>query len=196
MHTEYFTPWDNYPKFLPYREFLNPLSFVADLFGTSSLKEHKSYLTEWRYYVISEDCYHDEKFGPGQLLHTYKLTVTLVEALYVIFLNYEAVYPKPEIPSESQLLEEKESWLYYPKNLSLKAFQNPYRAIGKTFKGVSLPEYREHLFQWLTEGLSIKRTAERMDAADVLMVYDSLLNLYSVAWVLLQRSTMATVNKE
>ena len=188
MNNYHFAPWDSFPKFLTYRETINPISVIADFFSASSYKEHKRHLKEWRHFVLSEECYHDKKFGPGHLLFTYKLHVTLLEALYLIRLNYEAAYPKPAIPDELELLEETKNWIYYPKNLSEKELQNPYKVIAKVFKPVSLPEYREHLYQWLCEALTIKRMPERIDAADILLVYDSLLKLYSAAWIILQRS--------
>jgi len=196
MYTGYHTPWDHYPKYLHYKEFINPISFLSEFFSAHSLKGHKRDLTEWRHYAVSNECFQEERFGPGQLLYTHELNVKLLEAMYIIFINYECTYPKPLVPTESQLQEEKETWRPFPKNLSAKELLNPYKVIKRIFKDLSLPQYREHLYEWLSEGLTIKYNAEGLEAADVIMVYENLLKLYAAAWVILQRNDMPAHRKQ
>jgi hypothetical protein len=116
------------------------------------------------------------------------MNIKLLEAMYVILINYECSYPKAAIPSDMQIKEEKQTWKSFPKNLSHKELLSPYKVIKRIFKDLTPPQYREHLNEWLNEALIIKRNAEGIEAADIVMVYDNLLRLYSAAWVILQRS--------
>jgi HEPN domain-containing protein len=188
MYTGYHTPWDHYPKYLPYKEFINPINFLSEFFNAHSLKGHRRDLTEWRHYAVSDECFHEKKFGPGQLLYTHELNVKLLEAMYVMLINYECSYPKPPSPTELQLAQEKKTLRPFPKDLSPKELLNPLKVAKKIFKDLSLPQYREHLYEWLNEALIIKHIAESMDAADVILVYENMLKLYSAAWLILHRS--------
>jgi len=188
MYTGKYAPWDEYPKILRHYEVQEPLNVLKDFFSADWPKDHKKRLKRWRQYVISETYFNDKRFGPGTLLYQHELNIRLLEATYLLLLNDYPVLKKYLVTAE-QITQERATWYHYPKNLSDKELLNPFNVIKKIFKDLSLPQYREHLNEWLYDALSRKTTAEGIDAADILLVYDNMLKLYSAAWLILQRST-------
>jgi hypothetical protein len=184
MYFDNYAPWEHHPKTLSHKEQLSPLTVVMDFFSVDSLKGHKRDLKEWRSFVTTGKHFDDERHGPGSLLFTYDLNMKLLEAVYLLWLNYRNNHWNYKKVSDTQLQEEKESWVYFPKNLKLKEQANPYRAVERIFKKVSPQQYRDYLHEWLHFALYNNPADETLTASEVIMVYENLLKLYSAAWLI------------
>jgi HEPN domain-containing protein len=196
MYFDNYAPWEHHPKTLSHKEILNPLTVVMDFFSTDSLKGHKRDLKEWRTFVTTGKHFDDERHSPGSLLFTYDLNLKLLEAVYLVWLNYRNNHWNYKKVSGTQLQEEQELWVYFPKNLKLKEQANPYKAVKQVFKKVSPQQYREYLHEWLHFALYNNPADETLMASEVIMVYENLLKLYSAVWLIHQRETEQTKFKK
>ena len=189
MYWDIYAPWEHYPKTLHHEEMMNPMLVIADFFSSDSVKGHKRHLKTWRYYVINNESYPGGRHGPGNLLFDYDLNLKLLEAVYLLYCHYRNYAYRQPIITEEQLSHEKETWSYFPNKLSAKEIQNPYQGIRKVFKKISPQQYRDYLHEWLHSALYIKADVEGLTAGNVLLVYDNLVKLYSLAWLIYQRET-------
>ena len=89
--------------------------------------------------------------------------------------------------SIEQLGREQFEWSFYPSNLSQEEQLNPYLIIDRFFEDYNLPEYREHLRDWLHHGLSTKASREFIEPQNLVRVNDNLQALYTAAWFIFQR---------
>jgi HEPN domain-containing protein len=182
-----YAPWEHYPKTLTHAEMMDPLSVVEDFFSSDSVKGHGKRLKEWRHYTINYLYYNDERWGPGPLLFTYDINLKLLEAVYLLYCDYQNYAYRRKRPSDEQLHNERERWAYFPGKLSHKELIEPYKAVKKIFKKFSPQQYRDCLHEWLHSALYRKPDFEGLNANDVVSVYESLMKLYSAAWVINQR---------
>jgi HEPN domain-containing protein len=187
MYNGTYAPWEHYPKTLRHYEVENPMSVVVDFFSADSVKGHGRRLKEWRYYVVNDEHYDEKRHGPGTLLFIYDLNLRILEAMYLLLLNYKNFSYQRKQLTEEQLEEEREQWEYYPKNLSLKEQIEPYKAIKKVFKKIKPQEYRDYLHEWSHAALYNKADVEGLYAGEVIAVYENLIKLYSAAWLICQR---------
>jgi HEPN domain-containing protein len=187
MYNGTYAPWEHYPKTLRHYEVENPMSVVVDFFSADSVKGHGRRLKEWRYYVVNDEHYDEKRHGPGTLLFIYDLNLKILEAMYLLLLNYKNFSYQRKQLTEEQLEEEKEQWEYYPKNLSLKEQLEPYKAVKKVFKKVKPQEYRDQLHEWSHVALYNNADDEALYAGEVITVYENLIKLYSAAWLICQR---------
>jgi HEPN domain-containing protein len=188
MQTGHYAPWEHYPKTLRQYEIENPLSVVADFFSTDSVKGHSKTLKEWRHYVVNDKHYDDGRHGPGSLLFNYDLNLKILEAMYLLLLDYKNFSYRQEKLTEAKLVEEKEQWAYFPKNLSLKEQLDPFKAVKKVFKKTKPQHYRDYLHEWAHAALYNKADNESLYAGEIITVYENLLKLYSAAWLIYQRN--------
>ncbi|MCZ4223529.1 hypothetical protein [Pedobacter rhodius] len=187
MRNKTYAPWEHYPKTLRHQEVQNPISVVIDFFNADSVKGHGKRLKNWRYYVVNDEHYNEKRYGPGSLLYIYELNLKILEAMFLLLLNYKNFYYQRKRLTEQQLEEEKEQWEYYPKNLSLKEQLEPYKAVKKIFKKIKPQEYRDQLREWVHVALYIKTDVEALHAGEVIEVYENLIKLYSAAWLIYKR---------
>jgi HEPN domain-containing protein len=187
MYNGTYAPWEHYPKTLRHYEVENPMSVVVDFFSADSVKGHGRRLKEWRYYVVNDEHYNEKRHGPGTLLFIYDLNLRILEAMYLLLLNYKNFSYQREQLTEEQLEEEKEQWEYYPKNLSLKEQLEPYKAVKNVFKKINPQEYRDQLHEWSHAALYNNADVEALYAGEVITVYENLIKLYSAAWLICQR---------
>jgi hypothetical protein len=187
MYYGVYAPWEHYPKNLRHYEIQNPFSVVEEFFSCAWPKSHRRDLKEWRDSVINEKFFLDKKHGPGSVLFIHEMNLKLLEALHLLWLDYEEnKYSLPEL-TEAQLEEEKEKWIYFPNNLSVKELLNPYKVAKKIFKRISPQQFRDYLDEWLDWSLSNSAIDETVVPGEVIMVYENMLKLYSVAWLIHQR---------
>ena len=94
MYLTQYAPWEHYPKTLILKEFMDPLSVVDDFFSCDSLEGHAERLKEWRYYAVNDKVYKDKdvRRSPGGLLFEYDMNLKLLEAVYLLYLNYNKLY--------------------------------------------------------------------------------------------------------
>jgi HEPN domain-containing protein len=195
MNVRTYAPWEHYPKTLTQHEIQNPLTVVKDFFSSDSLKGHAKRLNQWRNFVVSEQFYSDERFGPATLLYLYDLNLKLMEAMYLLFIEDQNTYGTDKV-TEEQLEQEKAEWRHFPKNLSVKELKNPYKAIKKVFKAISPQQYREYLHEWIYYALYNRTDNESMYAGEIITVYENLLKVHAAAWVVFQRNTDNTQLKK
>lgn len=197
MYIDKAAPWEHYPKNLRFNEVQNPLLVIVDFFSAARLKEQRKDLKRWRYYVISDAHYTNERHGPGTLLFIYDLNVKLVEALHLLLWEYKDNWSKRNKKIDSsQLEDERRKWAYFPKNLSEEELLDPYKAINKCFKKLKPQHYRDHLKEWLHVALYNHAANESLSAGEVIEVYDSMLKLYAAAWMIHQRETNQTITRK
>ncbi len=189
MNNAPYAPWEHYPKTLRHYEIENPMAVVVDFFSADSVNGHGKRLKEWRYYVVNDQHYDEKRHGPGTLLFIYDLNLRILEAMYLLLVNYNRFSYRQEKVSEDQLEEEKELWEYYPQNLSLKEQLEPYKAVKKVFKTISPQEYRDQLHEWSHVALYNNADVESLYAGEVINVYENLIKLYSAAWLIYQRES-------
>ncbi len=89
MYNGTYAPWEHYPKTLRHYEVENPMSVVVDFFSADSVKGHSRRLKEWRYYVVNDEHYDEKRHGPGTLLFIYDLNLRILEAMYLLLINYK-----------------------------------------------------------------------------------------------------------
>lgn len=189
MYCGNYAPWEHYPKTLRHSEIQNPLSVIADFFSAGSVKNHRRDLKEWRDCVIDDKYFNDKRHGPGTLLFICELNLKLLEAAYLQFLNYKENSWSHATLEESQLAEEKETWDYFPNDLTTEELLNPYIAIKKIFKKIKPQMYRDYLQEWLHSALYTNPVDENMMPGEVIAVYENLLKLYAASWLIYQRET-------
>jgi HEPN domain-containing protein len=195
MYDRTYAPWEHYPKTLTQHEIQNPLTVISDFFSSDSLKGHAKRLNQWRNFVVSEQFYSDERFGPATLLYLYDLNLKLMEAMYLLFIEDQNTYGNNTI-TEEQLEQEKAEWRHFPKNLSVKELTDPYKAIKKVFKGISPQQYRDYLHEWIHYAFYNRADNESMYAGELITVYENLLKLHAAAWMVFQRNTCQTQLKK
>ncbi|MGY4540011.1 HEPN domain-containing protein [Mucilaginibacter sp. UYNi724] len=189
MNNAPYAPWEHYPKTLRHYEIENPMSVVVDFFSADSVKGHGKRLKEWRYYVVNDEHYDEDRHGPGTLLFVYDLNLKILEAMYLLLIDYKRYSFRQDKVTQEQILEEKELWEYYPANLSLKEQLEPYKVIKKVFKKISPQEYRDQLHEWSHVALYNNADVESLYAGEVINVYENLIKLYSAAWLIFQRES-------
>ncbi|MGY4536477.1 HEPN domain-containing protein [Mucilaginibacter sp. UYNi724] len=189
MNNAPYAPWEHYPKTLRHYEIENPMSVVVDFFSADSVKGHGKRLKEWRYYVVNDEHYDEDRHGPGTLLFVYDLNLKILEAMYLLLIGYKRYSFRQDKVTEEQLEEERERWEYYPKNLSMKEQLEPYRAVKKVFKKIKPQEYRDQLHEWSHVALYNNADVESLYAGEVINVYENLIKLYSAAWLIFQRES-------
>ena len=188
MYSVKYAPWEHYPKKLRHHEVVNPISVLDDFFSVDLLNGHFSKLKNWRYYVLHDKFYNDERHGPGSLLFTYDQNVRLLEATYLLYYHDSTSTVKNAIVGVDELKTERKLWDDFPENLSYKEMHNPYAALKKIFRKMPLQKYRDYLHEWLYAALYIKGGNDELEADEIKLVYRNMLKLYSAAWLIHKRA--------
>jgi len=188
-----YAPWENYPKKLRHFEVVNPLAVITDFFSANLLGDHHKKLKKWRIYAVKDKVYKDKRHGPGSLLFFYDMNVLLLEAAYLLYYNDGIAKNEKVIVSAIELEVERKLWEDFPENLSHKEMNDPYQAVKKVFRKISLQQYREYLHEWLYAALYSKGGNDELEADDIKVVYKNLLKLYSAAWLIFQRENKGSV---
>lgn len=187
MEASVYAPWKQIPFHLSLEEVQRPLSVLEEFFYIKSPGGHFKFLKDWRHYVLFDQFFNDKSDGPGYLWFEYKWHIKLLEALSLLADGYKKErYKFPPVPGE-QLTAEERKWEWFPKELAREELADPYLAIHKVFKKISLPQFREYLADWLEAALSKQDIDESVTPGEVVKVYESLQKLYSAAWLIRQR---------
>jgi len=187
MYEGTYAPWENIPKYLKHHEIINPLEVLSYFFEINSATGHAGRFKEWRNYAVKSDHYINEWSGPGALLFTWEEHIRFIEAMYLVLHQYRNSWGFSPASEEQQAIE-KETWDYFPANLTKEDLANPYLVIERFFKNASLAIYRDHLFEWLSMALTkIRHRDPDLDAEDVINVYENMLELYDAGWIIRQR---------
>jgi len=186
-----------YLRYITPQEYNSPLLVIRDFFSTDCLPGHLQNLQRWRKYVIEEAFYKDKDNGPVSLLFTHKLTMRLVEAMYVLNLSKvsERSLIKIHLNFNAQLKLERSQWIDYPTHLTEEELINPYVAVMRFFKAYSVYKYSNFLSEWLETALSASPADETLPACDIIYVYENLQKLYEAAWIIRQREIDSPILK-
>jgi len=182
-----YAPWENYPKKLRHFEVVNPLVVITDFFSANLLGGHYKKLKNWRRYILKDKVYKDKRHGPGSLLFFYDMNVRLLEAAYLLYYNDRIAKNGKVIVSVAELEVERKLWEDFPENLSHKEMYDPYQAVKKVFRKISLQQYRDYLHEWLYAALYMKGSNDELEAEEIKFVYKNMRKLYSAAWLIYQR---------
>jgi hypothetical protein len=194
MYCGKYAPWEHYPKNLRFSEIQHPLTVIKEFYYRDWPDGHFEDLKKWRYFVINDKNFHDERFGPGELLGTYEANLKLLEALHLLYMENRDAGCSIKI-DEKRLNEERQQWYWYPENLSPKELADPYFAIKRVFKKIKPQQFRDYLNDWLNFALSTSAVDETMSTSEILLVYKSVKKLYSAAWLIRQREADKPVLK-
>lgn len=188
MYSGTYAPWEHYPKTLRHDQVVRPLTVLAEFFNSGWPAAHAKELKEWRDYVLADKFYNHKHHGPGNLLFTCRINGNLLEAMYLLLFDFGQKWPLPAKAMEQQLATERETWQWFPDGLKRKHQLDPHRLVKKVFKDMNLSQYRDHLKDWAEAALSSMAIDETITPAEVVMVYENLLNLYAAAWLIHQRT--------
>ncbi|WP_419802157.1 HEPN domain-containing protein [Mucilaginibacter sp.] len=198
MNLRHYSTWDFYPQYLNRDEVNNPLTVIVEFFSADWLPGHLEALKTWRTFVTEDRHYTDRQNNPANLLYTYMLHVQLVEACFLLMQSSGG--RKKDNPREAeqdkQLLQEKSTWLHFPKGLSHEELLDPYLVLESFFKDYNLPQYRDFLYQWLEKGLSRFAADEAMPAREIIRVYENLEKLYQATWLIRRREMEPVLKKK
>ncbi len=176
---------DNQPTQLTLHEVENPLLVLSDFFNDDWLPEQMAQLERWRNFILIEEFYVDQKGNPGGLLSFYELSVRLVEAMWVLHVREGGI----EVVGTSIVENEKATWRDYPVNLTDSELSDLKLATNSIYAAYNLSQYRELLHEWLEHGLHKQSAEGWINAGDIIRIYENLQKLYSVAWLIHQRSS-------
>jgi HEPN domain-containing protein len=191
MYSGLIAPWENHPKYLRFSEIIDPLELLNQFFAISSLEEHTKKLRLWRDHVVNKEHYKDSN-GPGHLLFIHDFNVKLIEALHLMLLKSRDTWnrARSEVVSMEQIEKEKQDWIYFPDNLTDRELIDPYKMLKKCFKKISPQKYRDYLHEWLFYALSnFPVDGDLITTGEIVEVYENLITLYSVAWLIRQRES-------
>ncbi len=190
-----YAPWEQMPFHLRLEEVQRPLSVLEEFFFIRCPASHLKTLKEWRHFVLCDQFYNDKSDGPGHLLFVHEWNIKLLEALYLVLLDYkENQYQFMPVPGD-QLSAEERRWSWFPKELVLDEQADPYLAINRVFKKINLPKFRDYLKEWLSAALYKQEIDESMRPAEVVKVFDSMEKLYGAAWLIRQPKGNDTENE-
>jgi HEPN domain-containing protein len=196
MYCGEYAPWDHYPKNLRVSEILNPMSVVNNFFSADRVKGHSVSLKEWRDFVISENHYSHPSDGPGVLVFTCGQNLELLEAMYLLLIQYEADWGTAQGVSAEQLNNEKEQWEFFPNNLSIEELKEPYKVVKVVFNNITPQQYRDYLNDWLYFALINFPNDESIEAGEIISVYENIIKLYSAAWIIYKRNNAETILRD
>jgi hypothetical protein len=176
--------------YLNHDEITNPIHVAHDFFSSLRLTSHLKMLRQWR----NDAAFASEtpkKGDPSSLLYRYELTIKLLEAAWLL---------KDKKPGGIKINSEKETNLAkwrikterkhhddYPEHLSLQEIIKPSTVIKQIFKKYSLNAYRKILNTWLHDALSNSFMEESLTKAEVIIVYEQLVKLFEVMWLISER---------
>jgi len=187
MYHEKYAPWDHFPKTLRYYEIMNPFIVLKDFFNAASVDAHSEDLKQWRDCVITSKYYKSRNGAPGELIFIHSLNVKLIEALYLLLLEYEYRRFLKQKASMEQIEKEKQEWSFFPPNLCQEDLTDPYQSLRKLFKKTKPQAYRDLLEDWLMYGLYNKPIDEGVAPKYIVRLYENLLKMYELGWLIYQR---------
>ena len=188
MYYREYAPWEQYPKTLKHEEITNPLGVFKDFFSSGKITEQLKDLKRWRKCVVSKKRYHNKKHSAADLVFFHELNLKLLEAAYLLLIEYQQNSFRVQPISSEQLTEEKETMVYFPKSLSDVEQQTPHLTLKKIFKKISPQMYRDYLAEWLFSAFRRKAIDESMTPGEVIILYENLQRLYDAAWLIDQRN--------
>ncbi|RVU00279.1 hypothetical protein EOD41_12405 [Mucilaginibacter limnophilus] len=180
-------PWESSIKQLKYREVVNPLLVINEIFVVDWVYGHKKKLKKWRYFVTHDKSYCDKNHGAGSLLFTYDLNIRLLESCYLL---YHADTTGNIVITATEVEKEKLELDWYPKNLTKKELLNPLKTMRDVFKKTGIDQYRDQLHEWLYAALYVKGGNDELHYKEIRKVHRMMLKVYSAVWLIYHRTVV------
>ncbi|MVN92673.1 hypothetical protein [Mucilaginibacter aquatilis] len=178
----------NIPLHLAQREINDLIGTIADFFMSDRLPGHLKKLKVWRNNVVNDRFFTWRNRSPADLLMIHRDVVRLVEVAFLLNMariNFQQVKLDAE-NFDTLIAAERNDWECHAEYLSEKQLANPMRTIRKFCKAYTMHEYREHLAEWLTYGLS-KHACIDYEPYDIIRVYENLQKLFEACWLIRNR---------
>ena len=154
------------PYHLYEREIEDPHLVIDEYFNIDCLKSHRKYITNLLMAAGSPFIYKD---GPTtDMLLSYDDLVRLIEAASIILAQYKEVVSRdssviiktdlygetlPDTVLYNGWDQDSSVWDFFPRYLSRKEFQNPYKVFKTFFKQETLGDWRDYLTDIKDHGL-------------------------------------------
>ncbi len=144
----------------------DPVQVIHRFFSENSLGHYRKYITSMLKAAYSEGYW--KKSDPGSLLHFQQMMEQLIEAVHEfikegksdIKLNRKTLLEEAIIQEEMNVsvfhahYSEEDIWALFPRNLSLKEFQNPYLVYRKFFRSQGLEAWLKDFGELVSYALS------------------------------------------
>jgi hypothetical protein len=187
-HDEHLT-WHYYPLHLTRKEIIDPMLVIAEFFGYTWLNVHLKIFKKWRKKVLCDSYFKGRNGSPTTLLHIYQLNIRLIEGAFILNSStpFHERFKVTLDDFEKQVTLEREQWRNYPLRLNSKQLSNPIKVIKKFCDTYNMPQYRDHLYEWLHYGLSASSCDEFIEAIDLIQIYENMQLLYEACWLMHMR---------
>ncbi|NCD67884.1 HEPN domain-containing protein [Mucilaginibacter agri] len=189
MYDGKYAPWDHYPKTLRFFEIQNPLIVITEFFSIGTMESHHRDLKEWRDCVIGDRYFNDKPHGPGTLIFIWEFNLKVLDAAYLMLLSFLDGNSNYRQLDDVQLSKEKDTWNYFPDDLSTDEQLDPHLALKKIFKEIKPQKFRDYLQEWLHAALYTAPVDESLSPGEIVHVYESMLKLYAACWLIYKRET-------
>ncbi|WP_129713932.1 hypothetical protein [Pedobacter sp. SYP-B3415] len=145
--------------------------------------------------LLQKYCYKEQKnIIPSHMLYQYELTMKLLETALLLKnrkLGSTGISKrKPDIINWF-INRERKRLQYYPSHLEPKEIIKPARVFKSIFDTYDLTYYNRVFRNWLYDALSDKFMEKSLTKTEVLYVYDRLVKLYEVMWLVHNRSCLS-----
>jgi hypothetical protein len=187
-HDEHLT-WHYYPLHLTRKEIIDPMLVIDEFFGYTWLNVHLKILKKWRKKILGDSYFKGRNGSPTTLLHIYELNIRLIETAFILNSSpqFHEHFKVHSDVCEKQIKAEREQWRNYPVRLNSKQLSNPIKVIKNLCDAYTMPQYRDHLYEWLHYGLSVSACDEFIEAVDLIQIYENLQLLFEACWIMHMR---------
>ena len=177
-------------------EITDPYEVFNEFFHDSDLPTHREMTADMLMAAASERVY--DKTTPSDVLLQFKFTESVINAAYLI--NKEEKESRLKIGKSDVFNpnlycswhKDLTEWDFFPRELSLKEYINPYLVFKRFFVYKELPEWKEVLQEILDYTLANDSIYETLMRIDTLSIYFHLSKLIEAAHLIDVRETNQT----
>jgi hypothetical protein len=177
-----------------YRERItNPYEVIAEFFFDADIATHRKMVRDILLAANSDKVY--DKDSPSDLLLQFKFVESVINAAYLI--NEEGKESPIKIEKKDVFNpnlycswhKDLTEWDFFPRQLSLKEYINPYLVFARFFKHKALLEWKQELQEILDYALARSSISESTMNIDTLAAYFFLSKLIEAAHLIDVRET-------
>jgi len=179
-------------------EIVQPLNFIDYFFESSCLPEHLNVLRKWRD-DVAFDPRDAKKRSPADILYDYELTVKLVEAAWLLKKKNRGdlkIGRKDWHIGQLHIKKERKKMEYFPTSLDFQELLKPSRVLKNIFRTFELHDYQRILYIWLSDAMSAEFFEENLTKYEVIKVYENLIKMFEVMWLINERNRNKKVGKK